>query len=278
MREMALDFKLFDGWVNITPKQPGYGHMDVSYLFPDLRERYETGRTTEQIIDEMDEAGVEQAILAAGYDPIHDDTAWTLKSLEKYPDRFVGSLVVDPHRGMDGVRELESRVRNDGFRLARIMAFHTLIPYNDPRCYPLYAKCAELGIPITVNVGVPGPLVAAARFQDPINLDEICAFFPELTVIMAHGGEPWAELCVKLMLKWKNLYYMSSAFAPRHIPKPVVHYMNTRGPDKVMWASDYPLLGFERCAREIEQMDFRDDERRRKFGRDNARRVILGEE
>jgi predicted TIM-barrel fold metal-dependent hydrolase len=161
--------------------------------------------------------------------------------------------------------------------MARIMAFHTLIPYNDPRCYPLYAKCVELDIPISINVGVPGPLVPAARLQDPIVLDEICAFFPELKIIMAHGGDPWAAVCVKLMLKWKNLNYMSSAFAPKHLPKEIVHYMNTRGPDRIMWASDYPLLGFDRCASEIEAMDLRDEERRRKFGRDNARRVILGE-
>jgi predicted TIM-barrel fold metal-dependent hydrolase len=79
------------------------------------------------------------------------------------------------------------------------------------------------------------------------------------------------------MLKWKNLYYMTSAYAPKHLPKAIVHYMNTRGPDKVMFASDYPLLGLDRCAREIEKMEFRDEERRRKFAGDNARRVILGE-
>jgi predicted TIM-barrel fold metal-dependent hydrolase len=44
-----------------------------------------------------------------------------------------------------------------------------------------------------------------------------------------------------------------------------------------MFASDYPLLGLDRCAREIEKMEFRDEERRRKFASDNARRVILGE-
>jgi len=274
---MALDFKLFDAWINITPKQPDYGNMDVSYLFPELAERYRTGRTTEQLLEEMDEAGVDQAVLAAGYDPLNDDTSWTLDAIERYPERFHGSLVVDPHRGMDGVRELESRVKNDGFKMARIMAFHTLIPYNDPRCYPLYAKCIELDIPISINVGFPGPLVPAARLQDPIYLDEICAFFPELKIIMAHGGDPWADVCVKLMLKWKNLYYMSSAFAPKHLPAPIVHYMNTRGRGRVMWASDYPLLGLDRCAREIEAMAFREEDRRREFGSETARRVILGE-
>jgi predicted TIM-barrel fold metal-dependent hydrolase len=54
--------------------------------------------------------------------------------------------------------------------------------------------------------------------------------------------------------------------------------MNTRGADKVMFASDYPLLGLVRCVREVEAMNFRDEDRRRKFLSDNARRVILGQE
>jgi predicted TIM-barrel fold metal-dependent hydrolase len=53
--------------------------------------------------------------------------------------------------------------------------------------------------------------------------------------------------------------------------------MNLRGADKVMFASDYSLLCLDRCAGEIENMVFRDEERRRKFASDNARRVILGE-
>jgi len=262
----------------MTPKNPEYGKLDVAYLYPDLSEMYIEGRSTEQIVEEMDAAGVEQAILCAGYDSVHDDLGWTLDSMAKYPDRFFGSVVVDPLAGMKGVKQLERLVTQDGFKLARVSGYHAVLPYSDGRYWPIFAKCAELGVPISINVGVPGPLVPAAQMQDPIQLDQICYFFPELTIIMAHCGEPWADLCVKLMLKWKNLFYMSSAFAPKHIPKSVVHYMNTRGADKVMFASDYPLIGFERCARENEAVEFRDEERRRKFGRDNARRVILGQE
>jgi predicted TIM-barrel fold metal-dependent hydrolase len=76
---------------------------------------------------------------------------------------------------------------------------------------------------------------------------------------MQHGGEPWVDLCVKLLLKWPNLHYMSSAFAPKRIPAPIMQLANSRGPDKVMWASDYPVLTFARCAGEIEEMPFKDE-------------------
>lgn len=270
-----LDYQLVDTWVNPNFGQPNT-QSDVSYLFPGLAERWERGTTLEQLIDEMDEANVGRAVITAEYGG-QDDLQWVRTAIEKHPDRFLGSVVVDPRRGMKAIRELEALVTGHGFRMARVMAFETQLPYDHAAYYPLYAKCVELGIPIGINVGIPGPLVPG-KHQHPMALDEVCWFFPELVVIMAHGGEPWADLCVKLMLKWKNLYYMSSAFAPKHIPPPVLGYMNTRGADKVMWASDYPLLGLDRCAREIEKLPLRDEETRRKFARDNALRVIYGEQ
>ena len=50
-------------------------------------------------------------------------------------------------------------------------------------------------------------------------IDEVCWFFPELKFVTRHGCEPWADLAVKLMLKWPNLYYSTSAFAPEVLPE-----------------------------------------------------------
>ena len=72
-------------------------------------------------------------------------------------------------------------------------------------------------------------------------LDEVCWFFPELTIVMRHGAEPWEALAVKLMIKWPNLYYSTSAFAPRYYPKAIIDYANTRGADKVMYGGYFPM-------------------------------------
>jgi len=276
---MPLEFKLIDGWINHTPRGAEFDESQMPVkLFPGLADRYREGRTTEQLIDEMDASGVERGVVCAGsINKKYEDLTWAVDAVQRHGDRFAGSLMVDPFTGMRGVRELERCVKEYGFRMARIAALVTLIPYNDPRCYPLYAKCAELDIPISINVGVPGPLVPAAEFQYPLVLDKICAHFPELKIIMAHGGDPWTDLCVKLMQKWGNLHWMSSAFTPRRIPKPIMSFLNGRGGERIMWASDYPLLTFERCAGEIEAMDMVDEDRRRMFGRDNALRIIFGE-
>ena len=100
------------------------------------------------------------------------------------------------------------------------------VPINDKRFYPLYAKCIELDIPICITTGVPGPRVPMLCQKTEL-LDEVCWFFPELKVVMRHGAEPWDELAVKLMLKWPNLYYSTSAFAPKYYPQTIIDYANT---------------------------------------------------
>jgi predicted TIM-barrel fold metal-dependent hydrolase len=148
------------------------------------------------------------------------------------------------------------------------------MPYDHAYYFPLYAKCAELGIPISVNVGIPGPRVPG-RHQHPLALDEICYQFPELTVIMSHGGVPWQEICVRLMAKWDNLYYMTAAYAPSRLPVEITDYLYGVGSHKIMWASDYPILDLHRCRKSILAMPFPDEGARRRFAFDNCDRVIF---
>lgn len=272
---MSLDYPLIDAWVNPNLGPPTDPRYNVGYLFPELAERWRRTTPLPMLVEEMDAAGVGQSVLCAGYGDVGgiDDTAWVLDAMERHPDRFVGSIAVDPRTGMEAVDTVHRLVTEHGFRMVRMVAFEIGLPYGHPAYYPVYAKCAELGVPIGLNVGIPGPLIAGA-VQDPLPLDEIAAFFPDLKIIMQHGGEPWIDVCVKLLLKWPNMYYMSSAWAPKRIPEPIIRFANTRGPEKIMWASDYPLLTFERCAAEIEAMPFKDETLRRNFARDNAARVL----
>jgi predicted TIM-barrel fold metal-dependent hydrolase len=91
---------------------------------------------------------------------------------------------------------------------------------------------------------------------------------------MRHGAEPWTELAVKLMLKWPNLYYSTSAFAPKHYPKAIIDYANTRGADKIIYAGYFPAgLTYDRIFAELPNVPLHDDVWP-KFLRTNAARVL----
>ena len=147
------------------------------------------------------------------------------------------------------------------------------VPINDKKFYPIYAKCVELDIPICMTTGICGPRVPSAC-QETVLLDEVCWYFPELKFVTRHGCEPWADLAVKLMLKWPNLYYMPSAFAPKHYPEAIVKYANTRGADKVIYAGYFPMgLSLERIMTEMRDVPFKDTVWP-KFLHDNAARLL----
>jgi predicted TIM-barrel fold metal-dependent hydrolase len=93
---------------------------------------------------------------------------------------------------------------------------------------------------------------------------------------MIHGAEPWWELAIRLMGKYRNLRLMTSAWSPRYLPESLLHFMRTRGKNRVLYASDYPVLGWERTLGEAAKLDLPDDVRER-WLRGNARSFFFGE-
>jgi hypothetical protein len=241
----------------------------VEYMFKHVpKELYGAENPIAITLHEMDRFGVERGMIGLGGDVSE-------RALKDHPDRFFASLDVDPNEGMEAVRKLEAGVAEFGVRSAQCFPAGLLpqVPINDKKMYPLYAKCVELDIPIFVNAGVPGPRVPM-DCQNVAYIDEVCWFFPELKFVMRHGAEPWTQLAMKLMLKWPNLYYSTSAFAPKHYPDDIVYYANTRGADKVMYAGYFPMgLSLERIFSEMPDVDFRDHVWP-KFLRENALRLL----
>jgi predicted TIM-barrel fold metal-dependent hydrolase len=176
---------------------------------------------------------------------------------------------------MEGVRDLVRASETFGIKAATAFPAGMLpqVPINDKKFYPLYAKCIELDIPICITTGVPGPRVPMLCQKTEL-LDEVCWFFPELRIVMRHGAEPWDALAVKLMLKWPNLYYSTSAFSPKYYPNTVIEFANTRGTEKVMYAGYFPMgLSLERIFKDMQNVPFRDHVWP-KFLHENARKVF----
>jgi uncharacterized protein len=67
--------------------------------------------------------------------------------------RFIGFGGVDPHKGMAALSELEMAVNELGLVGLNIQCFESKLAINDPKLYPLYAKCIELDIPVNIHVG-----------------------------------------------------------------------------------------------------------------------------
>jgi uncharacterized protein len=246
----------------------------IAYLYKASPTLPEGADPIEHTLSEMDRLGVERCLVELDTDAVAGTAC------REHPDRFIPSVSVDPNEGMDGVRKLDAAHADAGVRAASFYPAIVFpqVPINDRRAYPIYTKCAELDIPIFITVGVPGPRVPLAAQRVEL-LDDVCWFFPELKIVMRHGGEPWVDLAVKLMLRWPNLYYSTSAFAPKRYPPEIIHYLNSRGSDKILFAGYYAIgLTWDRVFSDLEKLELR-DEVWPKFLRENALGVLgLGSE
>ena len=244
--------------------------MPAQYMFKDIPDSGKKEDYIAYTIEQMDKHNIERAMLG-----IDDHNEIAKEALARHPDRFFASLEVNPNNGMEEVRKMVRLHKDYGIKAITGFASGLCpqVPYNDKKWYPIYAKCVELDIPFCPCVGVPDPRLPMAPQKVEL-LDEVCWFFPELKVVMRHGAEPWEKLAWKLMLKYPNLYYMTSAFAPKHYPEEIINFANSRGADKVMYAGYFPMgLSLDRIFKDMPNVPFK-DEVWPKFLRENARKVF----
>ena len=240
----------------------------AQYMFKDVPDVVEPGvDPVEWIVEKMDAFGIEQCMTG-----LNDDS---IRAKAEHPGRFHLMASADPNKGTETLRRMERLKEEHG--IVAVSTFPSgMVPQvavNGKLMYPIYAKCVELDLPICINGGIVGPRMPSWP-QHVEHFDEVLYDFPELTMVMMHGGEPWTELAVKLMLKWPGLHYMTSAFAPKHYPKPIIAYANTRGADKVMYCGYFPAgLTLERQFSDMPNVPFK-DEVWPKFLRENAIRVF----
>ena len=185
-----------------------------------------------ELLDEMDEHGVTKAILM---DNVAKPSVTARKFVEAKPERFALAMGgVNLLRPMPSLRELSAAVNDLPVAYAVVGPSFWgdgQYPPSDAVYYPLYTKCAELGLPLCVNTGLPGPPIPG-EVQNPIHLDRVCVRFPELKLCMIHGADPWWDIAIRLMIKYENLHLMTSAWSPKRLPESLLHYMRTRGSEQ----------------------------------------------
>jgi len=281
----VTDIAAIDAVVNIWTPEALAGRPDRRAFYVDkmqVPEEIFTGISLESMLERMDEAGIEKALLIAAkvgsLGPracYHVPYKIVADAVQRYPDRFRGLAGVDPTEGMHGVRELERAVREYGFIGAHSYPHWFELAPDHARYYPFYAKCVELDIPIQLQVGqsmIYDPSYPRRSTGRPIALDAVACDFPELKLVGIHIGIPWTEEMMAMAWKHANVYVGCDAHSPRYWPEPFVRYLNSYGQDKVLFGTDFPVLGFARTRREIEALGLKPEVQRKLF-RTNAEKL-----
>ena len=163
---------------------------------------------------ELDRTGCEAAVLAClkmwSYRSRHRlimdmPEEVVAEAVQKGGGRFIGTAGYNPFRIDDSLRRIETFVRDHGFRYVYFHPMTFGIAPNDRRCYPLYAKCVELGIPVSLQVGHSAePL--PSNIGHPMLVDDVAIDFPDLKINLSHTGWPWTGEYIFMLWRHPNVY------------------------------------------------------------------------
>ncbi len=166
-----------------------------------------------------------------------------LEFCRTYPHKFLGFWGIDPHKGMAAVREVVHAVKELGMRGIATDPYLAHIPPCDARYYPLYSKCCELGVPVFITTAPPPQVPRAIMdYIDPRHVDIVARDFPELTLIMSHGGYPFVNEAIFACARNANVYMDLSEYEHAPMASAYVEAINTMIGDKIIFASAHPFI------------------------------------
>ena len=205
-----------------------------------------------EIVADLDRRGVELCVVSGrdcettyGF-PANNNSI--LEFCRAYPNKFLGFWGIDPHKGMDAVREVEHVIKDLGMRGIATDPYLAHCPPSDARYYPIYAKCVELGVPVFVTTAPPAQVPRAIMdYIDPRQIDVVARDFPELILIMSHGGYPFVNEAIFACMRNANLYMDLSEY---ELADAIEIYKNLNISEevreKVMYKTAAKILGLDK--------------------------------
>lgn len=172
------------------------------------------------------------------------------------PERLLPYGGVHPRHTKDPAGDVD-RLLDMGVRLLKIHPPHQLFPanaYTDglDALAAIYRRCEERGLPVMVHTGTsifPG---ARAKYGNPIEIDDVAIDFPDLRIVLAHGGRPFmTEEAFFILRRHENVWLDVSGIPPAKL----LEYF-PRLPEiahKVLWGTDWPSPGVRDLRRNIDQ-------------------------
>ena len=199
----------------------------------------------------LDELGIERAGLINYVSPDvigfpADVNDWIARYCSAEPKRLLAFGSVHPKYADDAGAEVD-RLAKIGIRGLKIHPSHQLIAPNAYRDglgsqAAIYERAQANAIPVMIHTGTsifPG---ARNIYAQPMLADDVAIDFPNLVIILAHGGRPlWMNEAFFLVRRHPNMYIDISGIPPQKLMESFPRLEEIA--DKVLWGTDWPGPG-----------------------------------
>ncbi|HVH68916.1 MAG TPA: amidohydrolase family protein [Gemmatimonadales bacterium] len=213
------------------------------------------------LLDIMDRAGVWRVGLVNYPSPdvmgFSDATnSFAATYAQAAPDRLLPYGGVHARFTKDPVGDVD-RLLDLGIRLLKVHPPHQGFPANAytnglDALSKIYHRCEERGLPVMVHTGTsifPG---ARSKYGNPMELDDVAIDFPDLRIVMAHGGRPlYMEEAFFVLRRHRQMWLDVSGIPPARLLEYFPRLAELA--QRVLWGTDWPSPGVTDMRRNIDQ-------------------------
>jgi len=162
------------------------------------------------------------------------------------PERLIPFGGVHPRFTKDPEGQVDELV-DMGIRCLKIHPPHQVFPANAyteglDELGKIYKRCSERSLPVLIHTGTsifPG---ARSKYGRPMELDDVAIDYPDLTIVMAHGGRPlWMDEAFFVLRRHKNVHLELSGIPPKKLLEYFPRLEEIA--DRVVWGTDWPSPG-----------------------------------
>jgi hypothetical protein len=225
----------------------------------DLDDLHKIMKSPTHLLRRLDADGIDRAVLVNYPSPdlmgfTHRVNDYVAEYCAAAPDRLIPMGGVHPRFSEDAAGEVR-RAAERGVRALKLHPCHMAV---EPNAYlhgldalrALYEEAQRLKLPVMIHTGTsifPG---ARSRAGEPMAVDDVAVDFPELTLILAHGGRPlWMEQAFFLVRRFPKVYMDVSSIPPKAILRYFPRLAEVA--DKVLYGSDWPSPGVSSMAKNL---------------------------
>jgi uncharacterized protein len=217
----------------------------------------------------FDEYMAEYSPKSTGIQAVED----MLPLLEYNPDRFRLMANLNPHLHYPLVQELKRQIALGAVGL-KLHPVHGSFAPNDRMIYPAYAFCERENFPVVFHCGTSVFPGATNRYADPAFIEDVARDFPDLPIVLAHGGRGWwYDAAAFITLMRPNVHIEVSGLPPKKLPDYYKHFDLERLARRMIFGTDWPgVPGAKANARAIAGLGLERDTLA-KVLHENARRI-----
>ena len=230
--------------------------------------RWEGNGLVEDLLDSMDRNGIGRTVVfssATKPAQVESINRYIAGVCAEHPDRFIGFGTM--HREYADYRAELKRMREMGLKGLKFHPDFQDFDIDDPAMMKIY-EAAGPDMVLLFHVGDP-----KSERSAPERIARVLDALPGLRVIAAHMGGygVWERTCECLI--GRDVWFDTSSCLPRLDVAEMARMARAHGPEKILFASDYPAVHHARAVADVLALGFSPEEREMVFHR-NAEKLL----